>query len=104
MNFLQAMKNKCEGMRVIVILDNLKIHHSKKLEQVYDTHFKEMLLPTYSSELNPIERLWSLLKRKWTQNLTYYVHEVQERLAKTFRKKDTQIKDTIAKLRETIGK
>ncbi|MFN9908338.1 MAG: transposase, partial [bacterium] len=23
----------------------------------------------YSSELNPIERLWQIMKRKWTQNL-----------------------------------
>jgi transposase len=27
------------------------------------------MLPTYSCELNPIETLWSLIKRKWRQNL-----------------------------------
>jgi transposase len=35
-----------------------------------------MFLPPYSSELNPIERLWSVLKRKWTQNLQIYVDEL----------------------------
>jgi transposase len=66
MNFIQALKNKCQGRRVIVVLDNLRIHHSKKLNEVYTKDFKELFLPTYSSELNPIERLWSIVKRKWT--------------------------------------
>ena len=64
-NFLIKLKSKCNH-RTVVILDNLRIHHSKKLEEVYDANFKEMLLPPYSSELNPIERLWSVLKKKWT--------------------------------------
>jgi hypothetical protein len=66
MNFIQALKNKCQGRRVVVVLDNLRIHHSKKLNEVYTKDFKELFLPTYSSELNPIERLWSIVKRKWT--------------------------------------
>ena len=49
-----------------MVLDNLRIHHSKKLNEVCDQDFKELFLPTYSSELNPIERLWSIVKRKWT--------------------------------------
>ncbi|MFN9909114.1 MAG: transposase [bacterium] len=53
----------------MVVLDNLKVHHAKILEQVYDSNFKEMLLPPYSCELNPIERLWSVLKRKRVKNL-----------------------------------
>ena len=66
MNFMQAVKTKCQGRRVVVVLDNLRIHHSKKLNQIYSKDFKEYFLPTYSSELNPIERLWSIVKRKWT--------------------------------------
>jgi transposase len=65
-NFMQAVKSKCQGRRVVVVLDNLKIHHSKKLNEIYTNEFKESFLPTYSSELNPIERLWSIVKRKWT--------------------------------------
>ena len=51
---------------MVVVLDNLRIHHSKKLNEVYTNDFKEFFLPTYSSELNPIERLWWIVKRKWT--------------------------------------
>ncbi|MFN9908437.1 MAG: transposase [bacterium] len=37
-----------------------------------------MFLPPYSSELNPIERLWQIMKRKWTQNLQIYVDELSK--------------------------
>ena len=63
--FLIGLKQKCQGKKVIIVLDNLRIHYAKKLLYIYDQRFKLMYLPTYSSELNPIERLWSLLKRKW---------------------------------------
>ena len=68
-NFLIRLKAKCEGKRVLIVLDNLRIHYSKKLDDVYDENFKEMFLPTYSSELNPIERLWSIINRKWVRDL-----------------------------------
>jgi hypothetical protein len=31
-NFVMALKRKCEGQKVIVVLDNLRIHYSKKLD------------------------------------------------------------------------
>ena len=62
-SFLMKLKAKCLG-RTIAVLDNLKVHQAKLLERVYDANFKEMFLPPYSCELNPIERLWSVLKRK----------------------------------------
>jgi hypothetical protein len=45
-NFMQAVKTKCEGGRVVVVLDNLRIHHSKKLNEIYNKDFKEYFLPT----------------------------------------------------------
>ena len=52
-NFLIKLEAKCTG-RTIAILDNLKVHQAKLLESVYDHNFKEMFLPPYSCELNPI--------------------------------------------------
>ena len=87
-----------------MVLDNLRIHHSKKLNEVYDNDFKELFLPTYSSELNPIERLWSIVKRKWTQNLHLFVDEMSEALTKKVKKKQELLtRSTIERLRETIG-
>ena len=105
LNFMQALKTKCQGRRVVVILDNLRIHHSKKLNEVYDNDFKELFLPTYSSELNPIERLWSIVKRKWTQHLHIFCDEISEALTKKVkRKKELLIRSTIARLAEIIGR
>ena len=75
-DFLIGLKQKCQGKKVIIVLDNLRIHYAKKLLYIYDARFKLMYLPTYSSELNPIERLWSLLKRRWSQSLQLYVEEL----------------------------
>ena len=89
---------------MVVVLDNLRIHHSKKLNQVYDIDFKELFLATYSSELNPIERLWSIDKRKWTQNLHLFVDEMSLALTKKVKKKQELLtRNTIERLRETIG-
>ena len=72
---LQRLKAKCVGRRVVVVLDNLRIHHAKLLHDMYDENFKELFLPPYSSTLNPIEVFWSLVKRRWSKNL-YHLTEV----------------------------
>jgi transposase len=77
-NFIRGLKSNCEGRRVVVIMDNLRIHYTKKLDEVYDDDFKVMFLPTYSSELNPIETLWSMLKRKWTHVLHLFGEELSK--------------------------
>ena len=75
-DFLIGLKQKSQGRRVLIVLDNLRIHYAKKIQYIYDKVFKVMYLPTYSSELNPIERLWSLLKRRWCQSLQLHVEEL----------------------------
>jgi len=54
------------GRRVVVITDNAKYHHAtlhaewrRKQEPDFTLHF----LPPYSPQLNPIERVWKLLRR-----------------------------------------
>ena len=38
-HFLIALKNKCEGRKTLLVLDNLKIHYSKKLHKIFDENF-----------------------------------------------------------------
>lgn len=103
MNFMIALKKKCEGKKVLVVLDNHTIHYSKKLDEVYDQNFKEMFLPIYSSPLNPIERLWSYMKRIWAQNMSLLAEEIMShrRLKK---KDDFMMKRLMSKVREILGK
>ena len=72
------------------------------MDDVYDENFKEMFLPTYSSELNPIERLWSFVKRKWVRDLQTYVEELQK--IKNERGIEELRVQTIEKIRLTVGK
>lgn len=64
---LQNFKNK----RVIMVLDNVQYHHAKKL-QGFLAKYKESLellfLPPYSPDLNPMERVWWLMRKRITHN------------------------------------
>lgn len=48
--------------RNVLILDNASWHRSKKLKW---GRFEPVFLPPYSPDLNPIERLWLLMKQEW---------------------------------------
>lgn len=64
--FLQALI-KDAGKKVFLILDNLRVHHSKKVK-AWVAERKDQIelfyLPSYSPELNPEERLNADLKRE----------------------------------------
>lgn len=54
-----------ERKRNIVIADNASWHKPKCI----DWHgFEKMFLPPYSPDLNPIERIWLVMKMKWFNN------------------------------------
>lgn len=64
--------------RNFLILDNASWHKSKSLKL---GHFERVFLPPYSPDLNPIERLWLLMKGEWFAD--FYAksrEELQERL------------------------
>lgn len=54
------------GRHTVVISDNARYHHANLhaawREEVAD-HFRLHFLPPYSPELNPIERVWKLIRR-----------------------------------------
>lgn len=59
------------GRRVVVIADNAQYHHSRlhrpwREQQAPD--FALDFLPPYSPELNPIERVWKLTRRRCLHN------------------------------------
>ncbi len=54
-----------------VILDNSRYHHAKLLSPWLNEHSQEIdlnFLPPYSPHLNPIERVWKLVRRLCTHN------------------------------------
>jgi transposase len=59
------------GRRAVLILDNVKYHHAclhKEWREKNKRKFVLEFMPPYSPELNPIERVWKLTRRKATHN------------------------------------
>jgi transposase len=72
----------------IVVMDNLSVHHSLIVKREFDTAaFQYQFLPPQSCELNPIERVWNLIKGEWRRN-SYRILDIAK-------KKDEQLIATI---------
>ena len=68
--FLVRLVRLAGGRKVYLILDNLRVHHSKPVKQWLAAHREQIAvhhLPSYSPELNPDERLNRSLKSKLAQ-------------------------------------
>lgn len=69
--------------KLIIVLDNVRYHHAKKLKPFLEQNRERlelMFLPPYSPDLNPIERVWWFMRKKITHNR--YLHTLKERKAK----------------------
>ena len=58
--FLEAMIRDAKNRKIILIVDNLKVHHAKDLQPWLKLHENEIelkFLPSYSPDLNPDEYL-----------------------------------------------
>src|SRR6266481_7517093 len=59
------------GRRVVVITDNARYHHARLHKEWREEHAEDFgldYLPPYSPELNPIERVWKLTRRRCLHN------------------------------------
>ena len=85
------------GREVVVISDNARYHHATLHEawrrDVTD-HFRLHFLPPYSPDLNPIERVWKLIRRcclhnQYFSTLEAVVAAIQPRLRAWSRPNET---------------
>ena len=67
--FLNDFAKHTKGKSTALIMDQAAWHKSKKL--IVPDKSKIILLPSYSPELNPVERLWLYVKSKLIKNKIY---------------------------------
>lgn len=57
----------------VIVMDNASFHRKKKLyDLTQKTGVRLIFLPPYSPELNPIEHVWSWLKRHLRKTLSHF--------------------------------
>jgi len=72
--FLEKVIAKYPNQRIVMILDNAKIHHAILIQPFLEKHkayFSLMYLPPYSPNLNLIEELWGWLKAAVINNVFF---------------------------------
>jgi len=61
--FLNAVRDANGSRKVLMILDNSRIHHTKAVtKQAEDLNIVLLFLPPYSPQFNPIEFIWKTVK------------------------------------------
>ena len=69
----------------VIIMDNMRSHHSKAVKQVLDeADIAYCYLPPYSPDLNPIEKMWSKIKAFLRKKKIRIVAKLPEAIEKAF--------------------
>lgn len=80
LNYLKILVPKIpEGKKFLVVLDNARPHHAKKVTAYVDENCPNMelfFLPPYSPDMNPAENVWKLLRKKATHNVYFNDMEI----------------------------
>ncbi|MFE2036238.1 transposase [Streptomyces scopuliridis] len=65
------------GGPIILIRDNLNVHKAAGLREFAETRDWLTIyhLPPYAPDLNPVEGIWSLLRRSWLSNVAFTTPE-----------------------------
>jgi transposase len=73
LSFLENVLSMYPTGKIVIVLDNAKIHHAKLLEEFLSKNLRLtlMFLPPYSPKLNIIEGLWGWLKNSVINNVFF---------------------------------
>lgn len=69
--YLKSLLRHYCGKKILMILDNVRYHHAKKLKRFLELHkdrMELMFLPPYSPDLNAMERVWWYMRKSITHN------------------------------------
>ncbi len=99
LTFKEIRKEYSDDKEIVIILDNASYNHAyKTIEEAALLGIRLVFLPTYSPNLNLIERLWKFLKKVILKNKYYKTFsEFKKAIESFFENIDTH-KDSILKL------
>ena len=67
-SFFKDLVSKLPSHKNIIVMDNISFHHSKDVKNVADSLNKQIIYsPPYSPQFNPIEFLFSVIKKKYKE-------------------------------------
>jgi transposase len=73
---LRKLSVQYAGRPIVIVLDNARYQHGKLVEGLAkDLGITLQFLPSYSPNLNLIERLWKFVKKKCLDNIYYETFE-----------------------------
>jgi len=91
LEFLYQLRYKEKKKRIVLFVDNARIHHAKRVKKYCREHnIKLIYLPPYSPELNPIEFLRKRIKKvyrmiQWNyDNIMRWIQEASRRIRHEF--------------------
>jgi transposase len=74
--FLEEFSEKYSERFIIIVLDNGAFHKAKTLK--LPENIGLIILPPYSPELNPAEKIWAIMKRQYTNKIYKTLDEVSQ--------------------------
>lgn len=86
LEFLGHVLEKYPNGKIVMILDNAKIHHAKLLKDFLEENprLQLMFLPPYSPNLNKIEELWGWLKDSVINNVFFHTRDEIQKAVNEF--------------------
>lgn len=97
--FIEIRKAYSDDKTIVIILDNAPYNHSyKTIEEATLLGIRLIFLPTYSPNLNLIERLWKFLKKVVLKNKYYKTFSEFKKVIEVFFENIHIYKDKISKL------
>lgn len=77
--FLKEFAKRNKDKKIVIIMDGAGWHKSDKL--IFPKNIRIIIQPSYSPELNPIEKLWQYIKNHTIKNRVYKtLSELEDRV------------------------
>ena len=86
--WLQAARQYPDAQKIYLVVDNWPVHFHRDALDVLaqDSRLELLALPTYVTWLNPIEKLWRLVRQRvthahpWSGDFAHFRHQVRAHL------------------------